>query len=344
MLTHFVFVLAIFLAAPFMNRKRHFFVFSFILLFLFLAIRYNFGNDYSAYRDMYGYIRAGKYTHGADDILFKMLNRLSPSYYVLIAISSLIYIVAIYLLIKKNLPVRLYWMGFLILLVNPYLFLIHLSSIRQTLAICFVVIAMHFAVKRQLLPYILMILTATGFHKSAIIILPLYLFLNDSKIKKKWLAILVAGVAVLVFTPVLDIMLRFAFRFFPQYEVYYKFGQPSGLRTALISGVLFLVVIFNINKLEGRAMIYGKLALIAVSISMFAVRVVMIARVGMYFDIFLIVALPSILEKMNLKVNREIVFCMILAIYGMRYLSFFLSPEWSPYYGNYQTVFGALPF
>lgn len=344
MLTHFVFVLAIILAAPFMNRKRHFFVFSFMLLFIFLALRYNFGNDYMAYRDMYGYVHAGLYVYVPHDILYRLLNLYSPSFYALVAITSLIYIVAIYMLIKKNLPVRLYWMALLILLLNPYLFLIHLSAMRQTLAICFVVFAIQFAVKRQPIPYILMILVATGFHKSAIIILPLYFFLTASKIKTRWLVMLIGGVFALVFTPALDIILRFAFRIFPQYEVYYKFGQSSGLRTALISGVLFLIVICNINRLEGRAMVYGKLALIAVSISMFAVRVVMIARVGMYFDIFLIVALPSILEKMNLKVNREIVFCMILAIYGMRYLSFFLSPEWSPYYGNYQTVFGALPF
>jgi hypothetical protein len=190
----------------------------------------------------------------------------------------------------------------------------------------------------------MMILVATGFHKSAIIMLPLYFFLNESKIKKKWLALLVAGTSVLVFTPVLNIVLGFAFRFFPQYEVYVNFGQSSGLRTALISGVLFLIVIFNINKLEGRAMIYGKLALIAVAISMIAVKIVMIARVGMYFDIFLIVALPQILANMNLKVNREIVFCIIIAIYAMRYLSFFINPLWSPYYSNYQTIFGGLPF
>lgn len=344
MLTHLVFILAIFLAAPFMNRKRQFFVFSFILLFLYLALRKDFGNDYNGYRSMYESIQAGLNVHGSDDILFAILNRFSPSFYILIAITSLIYIVAMYLLIKKNLPSRLYWLGLLILLLNPYLFLIHQSSIRQTLAICFVVFAMHFAAKRQLIPYILMILVAAGFHKSAIIILPLYLFLNESKINRKWLVLLVAGTAVLAYTPVLDIVLGFTFQFFPQYATYVNLGQPSGLRTALISGVLFLIVIININKLEGRAMVYGKIALLAGAISMIAVRIVMLARIGMYFEIFLIVALPQILDTMNLKVNRQIVFCIIIAIYAMRYVSFFLSPEWSPYYGNYQTIFGALPF
>lgn len=344
MLTHFVFLLAIFFAAPFMNRKRRYYVFSFILLFVFLALRFNFGNDYSAYQRFYGYYHAGLFQYAADDVLFKYLNLAVPNFYLLIAIISLIYIFAMFMLITKNLRVREYWMGLLILLLNPYLFLIHLSSIRQTLAICFVVLAMIFAVKRQFIPYVLLILIAAGFHKSAIIILPLYFFLTESKIKPKYLMALLAGTAVLVFTPILNIVLGFALRIFPQYAVYVNLGQSSGLRTALISFVLFLIVIVNVNKLEGRAMVYGKLALLAGVVSMIAVKLVMIARIGMYFDIFLVVAFPRILSSMKLKVNQQIVFWIIIAIYFMRYISFFISPEWSPYYGQYQTVFGALPF
>ncbi len=344
MLTHFIFLLAIFFAAPFMNRKRRYYVFSFILLFFFLAVRFNFGNDYKGYQDMYTSIQAGLITHGADDILYKLLNQFSPSFYIMIVISSLLYMIAIYFLITKNLDIRQYWMGFLILLINPYLFLIHLSSIRQTLAISFVVIAMVFAVKRQLIPYILMILVATGFHRSAIIMLPIYFFLTESKIKRRWLVALVAGTAVLVFTPILNIVLGYAFQIFPRYASYVDLGQPSGLRTAFISFVLFLIVIFNINKLEGRAMVYGKLALLAGAVSLIAVKIVMIARIGMYFEIFLVVAFPHILSSMKLKVNQQIVFWIIITIYAMRYVSFFLNPEWSPYYGNYQTIFGALPF
>ena len=150
MLTHFVFLLAIFFAAPFMNRKRRYYVFSFILLFIFLALRFNFGNDYTAYQRYYGYYHAGLFQYASKDVLYKYLNLAVPSFYILIAITALIYIFAIYMLIKKNLSVREYWMGLLILLLNPYLFLIHLSAIRQTLAICFVILAVIFAVKRQL--------------------------------------------------------------------------------------------------------------------------------------------------------------------------------------------------
>ncbi|MBK5442698.1 EpsG family protein [Peribacillus sp. TH24] len=133
---------------PALNRKYPFYILSLGVLFLFLALRYDFGNDYMNYYRFHEAVNAGlQSTLGNGEILYKSLNLLVPNFYVFVAINSLFYICTIFFLINRTLYRRQYWFAVLILLINPYLFLIHLSSFRQTIALCFIVIAVHFLTK-----------------------------------------------------------------------------------------------------------------------------------------------------------------------------------------------------
>ena len=136
-MVHVIFLIALFCMIPELNKKQPFRFLSFAVLFLFLALRYDYGNDYMGYYNIHSSLNAGMPAWGQNDILFKNLNLLIPNFYIYIAVISLFYIYTIYFLISKNLNVRRYWFAILILLINPYLFLVHLSGIRQTLAICF---------------------------------------------------------------------------------------------------------------------------------------------------------------------------------------------------------------
>lgn len=338
-MTHIIFLIALFFTFPDLNKKYPFFIFTFSTLFLFLALRYDYGNDYMAYFDIHNAINAGLPAWGQRDILFKYLNLLIPNFYWYIAIVGLFYILTIYYMIKNNLSMKDYWFSILLLLINPYLFLVHLSSLRQTFAICFVIIATNFAVKRKLLMYCLFILIAVGFHKSAMILLPVYFILNDSKIKKKWIVLTYALIGLLIGTPLFEILLYRILEYFPiHYTYYFEQGFQNSLRATLISSFFFFLVILNINKLKGKEMIYGKLSLIATIISLLAIKTSMITRVGMYFDIFLIITIPQIFSKIEVKAYRQILFIIMILIYLLRYFSFFNNPIWTDAYSTYTTI------
>jgi len=337
-LTHFVFLLAILFAAPFLNRKKPYYVFSFIILFIFLTLRYNYGNDYMGYQTIYTNINLGLPAYGEEDVLFKYVNLIFPSFYLLIAAISFLYIYTLHNLITNNSKIQNYWISILIMLINPYLFLIHLSSIRQTIAICFVVMAINYAIKRNIFIYFLLIIIASGFHQSAIILLPLYFVLNESKINSKWIILIFVSIMGLLCTPIMDTILNIVLKYFPKYSYYVQVGLQSSLRTTILSSIIFIIVIYNINKLEGKEIIYGKLSLIATSISLLSSKFAILSRFGMYFDIFLIITIVHILEKIRSKSHKQIIFVIIIFIYLLRYISFFSNPSWNTFYGNYETI------
>ena len=340
-MVHLIFISALIFSIPSLNKKIPFFFFTFAILYLFLALRYDYGNDYMSYLNIHTRINEGLPSWGQTDLLFYRLNLLIPNFDAFIALTSLFYIVTIWYLIKNNLVKNQYWFAVLILLINPYLFLVHLSGIRQTLAICFFIIAISFAVKRNIVLYIIFILLATGMHASAIVLLPLYLILTEKKFNKKHVIITMITIAVLFLTPLFDIIAFKLLDYLPQhYETYYEQGAQNSLRATIISFFYVLLILLNLGKLEGRQIIYGKLSLIATIISVLAIRVSMITRIGMYFDIFLIITIPQIFNRIEKKNYKLILFFLLIGIYLLRYYSFFANPMWEKFV-RYRTILGS---
>lgn len=338
-MTHLIFLFALFFTFPDLNKKYPFYIFTFFTLFLFLALRYDYGNDYMQYMNIHSLINNGQTAWGESDVLYKQLNLLIPNFYLFIALISLFYIFAMYFLIKNNLRVNHYWFAVLLWLINPYLFLVQLSSIRQTIAICFFIFAIYFAIKRKLVMYLLFIFIAVGFHSSAVVLFPLYFVLNDSKIKKKWIVLITALTVILIGTPLFEVILSKVLVYLPlNYTAYFEQGLTNSLRATLISSVYFVFVIFNINKLEGKEIIYGKLSLIYTIISLLTIKLSMLGRVGMYFEIFLIVTIVQIISRIKVKAYKQIAFIIIILIYLLRYYSFFTNPMWTEHYRIYKTI------
>lgn len=325
-MTHLTFAIAWFFSLHDLNKKVPFYIFTAWILFLFLALRYNYGADYGAYLLKHKYEYTNIKLEGfweQKEFLYAYLNVLIRNFQLLIAVISLFYMLTINRMIKKNLDVKYYSLAWLILLINPYLFLVHLSSLRQTIAICFVVIAVGFAIKKKFLMYIVFVLIATGFHQSALILLPVYFFLNRKKISKFSFFMIYGLLITLLFTPLLDYLMFESLKYFPRYERYVSMGIQNNLRSTILTGFFFLLVSLNINKLEGKEIVFGKLALISTFISMLAVKMNMIGRIAMYFDVFIIIAIPLIIARLKLKLSKQLVILFVVGIYLMRYVSFF---------------------
>lgn len=339
-MVHVIFLIALFCMIPDLNRRYPFRYFSLIILFLFLALRYDYGNDYMSYFYNHALMNAGSYVWGANDFLFRILNVSIPNFFVLIAVISLFYMISIWHLIKNNLRINQYWFAILILLINPYLFLVHLSSLRQTLAICIFIFAIDFAAKRKLMPYMVLMLAAIGMHSSAVILLPLYFLLTEKSFNKKWVFSTFTLLIILIVTPLLDVIASKLLDYLPRhYSYYYEQGAQNSIRATLISSVYFLFVAANIGKLKGKEIIYGKLSLIATFISIIAIKVSMVTRIGMYFDIFLIISIPQIFNRIERKLYRQILFVILISIYLLRYYSFFTNPLWESFI-EYKTILG----
>jgi len=340
---HIILVSAVLLMIPIRNNKNLSKILrsiAFWILFLFLALRYDFGNDYQSYHLIHSSFNAGLMTWGYDDVLFRNLNLWISNFYFFIAIISLFYIIVIKFLIKCNLNVNLYWFSIFLLLINPYLFLMHLSALRQTLAICFFILAIHFAIKKKIWMYLFFIVIAIGFHGTAIILLPTYFVLNESKVNKGWRIGLIIGLIVMLISPFfLNVISELLIHFPSHFTSYFEQGLQNSLRATLLSSAYFFFVFMNINKLQGSEIVYGKLYLIATIILVLGFNLSMISRIGMYFDIFAIIAIPQILSRIQNKLEKKIWIFILIFIYILRYYSFFMNPMWESFI-HYRTIFG----
>jgi hypothetical protein len=277
---------------------------------------------------------------------------------VLVALSSAFLILIVYRLITKNLPTCYSWMGICIFVISPALFLMNLSALRQSIATCCFVIAVNFACRKKYLWYLVMVIVAALFHKSAILLMPFCLLANDRPVKPWFCWAVMAGTLILLVTSglLLSIVVWVAEQFGDKNYIYMaEQDMQNSIRATLLTSVFYFYVLLNLPKLKGKALVYAKIYMISPLLGVLAREISMLTRLQMYFDIFAIVALPSILMEYRSRgpviVNRRNVLltfweCLskyaipvvIVAIYLLRYYSFFTNPEWDAFF-TYRTIF-----
>lgn len=326
------------------NKYRRYFLFlSFFILFVFAAIRYNYGNDYASYYEWFEWIHRGGDSPYKGQVGFTWLNVIMPNFFLLVVAVSLLFLWCVYKLIRDNVEEQVYGLAVFIFVVNPYLFLMNLSAMRQSIAISFFIIAVEFARKRKLVPYILLILLAGIFHISALVLLPFYIIINEKKINAVF-GIITLAIIVIFFvdTKIFQDSISFVLSVFDdkEYNYLYTDSATNSLRATLLSSVTLVYVLINLNKMSGKGLMYSKLYLVSMIFALFEYRLSMLTRIQMYFDIFSVVALPSIFltnfksfyGKCDRIFNVYLFPAAILIIYFARYYSFFTNTLWEDFW------------
>lgn len=325
---------------------------SFVLLGVFSILRYQFGNDYKSYMNSYYTIRKGFDDPFENEFLFSSLNKAMPSYYLMIAVISISFLWVIYKLINNNLCSVFAGIGVLVFVINPYLFFMNLSAIRQCISMCIFIVATKYLLQRKLIKYILLIIVAVGFHSSALILIPIYFFINDKSMNRMQTILLIVGMLLLLIEGGLVLnLVEVSLNVFDNSDYIHHFSQASSnsLRATILTGISFVYVAINLVNLKGYKLICGKLYLIALFFGMLAFHFSMFTRIQMYFDIFSIVALPAIFEyhiqntqDKYARLTQVYLFpSAIMFVYLARYYTFFTNPMWESF-STYHTIFEAI--
>ena len=339
-MVHFVVILA-FLLSCLCKKNKYFLVIPFLILLMFESLRYDYGNDYFSYYNIFNLIHDGNEIF-QKEILFYIINKYMFNFQVMIALIEGLFLYLIYKLIYKNLEKEYYFIAIFLFLFNPYIFLISLSAIRQTLAICIFIFAIQFAYKRKIIPFICTILLASLVHKSAIFLLPVYFIANDKTISKKTVWIIIIILIFLLLMPNVFNNLLYSVLSLVNDNNYLNYAlnsKESSVASLMFAIIIFIYLILNISKLKGKNLVYTKLYLISAIIGILAFRLNMLSRFQQYFDVFLIIAIPAILytnkiiKKDETKflnfTNRIVLPTAILVIFLLKYYSFFSDPLWS---------------
>lgn len=348
------------IAFAYLSRKsRRIQNFSFVLIAIVAAIRYMYGNDYFSYMQCHYWIRNGVRSPFDREILYTVLNKAISSFYVLIAITSILFIYIIYRFIAENVERKYVWVALFIFLMNPYLFLMNLSAIRQCIAMCIYIIALEDALRGRRIRFVIYILIASLFHKSVIVLLPTIFIINYKKVDVKRIITILCITSILLFFTDLPILVETIANVFSDnnYLTYVQ-GGGNSLRATLLSSVYLVYVLFNLPELEGKYLVYGKLYLCSTILAILAFKVSMLTRTQMYFDIFSIVVLPYLFSKNKMTgriaiyqrslrktiwgiLNQYLLPVLIFMIYLLRYYSFFTNPMWQSFV-KYRTILDLL--
>lgn len=329
---------------------------SFLLIFLFLALRYDFGNDYDAYLEKFQFLEK----YGLEAFLnndesekgwvYLNILFLPFGFFVLVAFLALINCLVYYDFIKRFVPVKLYWLSVFIYMFDPYLMLIHSSAMRQSLAISLVVFSIKYLYEKKLFTFFLIVLLASYFHSSALIalvLIPLLIF--NFKISLKFGLIFCTLFLLLFFASDLinNNVGNFLQLYLSRYETHLEndvvLKQEIGLGVVLQFMILIIVIYYGKFQNKESSLLF-KIYIISFIFIPLSMIIWLIDRTGFYFTIFSIAVIPIIASSM---VNRNIakfVPIVFIAFTLFKFYLFFQSEIWIKSFETYHTIIPKLIF
>lgn len=326
---------------------------AFILITIFAAIRYNFGNDYVHYLDGFNF-----YTSHHDlDSVSDLRTEIGWFYLIfifkdwgfpwLIAVLSIVEQLIMYYFIKKYVDKDVYWIAVFTYLISTGLFLTNLSMIRQAAAISICMVGFEFAIRRKLYISIALVILASLIHASAWFILPLICFvyylygrINISNTFILVNIILLLGIQIFArYIPLNNILSLYGTDYIDRYGDYLSVVKNTsyGISSLVSFFILFMVLLYQKRQtIQNKYIVL--LVLIGCYIEALGTSIYLLDRVALYFTCFI-----PICYSMTFKIIRKynwfpmfILFFIILKLYN--YYSF-ISTGWGQSFRNYHTIF-----
>lgn len=299
-------------------RKKHLVRIVFTALAIFLAIRFQVGNDYAEYYMVLKGISAGTieiYFEPGFLFLYSLVN--NPEYF--IAILSLI---SLFLLYKTFMFFETrYIFTALLLYFSVYFIIFNIHLIRQGFSIALVLYSFIYLYKKSYVRCVLLVLLAGSIHKSAFIVLP-FLAIVAVDLKKNH-RLLIVGLAILVFI-VLTYFKQYVFMalaLFPptqRFAIKYNneiYSGAYGISLGLLFDILLFLFINSRKNLSKKENFLMNIFLFSVFLSIAFNNFSIALRLGYYFrvvNVFLFLYLA--------RIRPRWVFYTFLIVYTSYYL------------------------
>ena len=292
----------------------------FTILFLLSAFRINVGNDYGTYVEFMHRLYTDKYIADAGvptewrfNLLARVIYALSggENYILVFAIYAFITIL-FFLMAIRDLSVD-FGLSFLLFMTFGYYFQ-SFSTVRYYMALALALYAMKLVNERRWIPFVILVLLGSGFHKSLLVILPLYFL--ASFVWKKWgyAALLAAGVSCIFLK---DIYMKILVKLYPSYEgTEYLAGSGfSWINIIRCAAVLALSIYcyHECVKDDRAGMFYFQLNIGALALYLFGSFLPIVSRIGYYLTVSHIVFVPMLVRSIkNVKIRRLVYAALIV--------------------------------
>lgn len=322
----------------------------FAILIILSALRsINIGNDTVTYHQLFINVSNTPFESLSDIYslrwemgfiyLIKILSYISSSPQIIIVVSSIFIYITLYKFVysySNNIVLSI----FLFMTMRYYFFF--LSNIRQSIAICIILIAFDLLNKDKLVLSVFTVILAYLFHTTSIVFLVVIAFKKIKYTNRKMGLILLFSIIIFAF---FNQLYDFINLFFPiKYQNYVNtsyFLESDNLANTLNCIIFFLIFLFchffykrNNNTELVKSNNFNLLfPLLSFVFSLIAIKFGMATRIQYYFSIFLIVIIPNIITQLTISRNKKIINIVIICSFFLYHILILLfKPEWQHVY------------
>lgn len=270
------------------------------------ACRIAVGNDYWVYRFQFNLIMQGRhvsYEPGFNLVVWIIQSLFGYDNY--LPVFGFFSIVTCFFLVKALYDqAEVMWASVFLLMTGGYYFS-SLNSVRYYFVLAIALYAMKYVLQKRYLIFIAWIVFAAFFHKSILVVIPVYLFahwLTEQKIRK-WMYI-VAGVFLASLVLLKDLYREIIFLFYPFYEgSVFDRVDISYTNIAKCAGVLFLCFLFYKTAIKDNVQnrFYFFLNLAGTAVYTFGSFIPEVSRIGYYLIVTQIFLIPGVLCRIENK-------------------------------------------
>ena len=315
----------------------------FTILFLLSALRMEVGNDYETYVDTIHEIYVGGYvvTEPLFNGVVKMLCELSGGENYLLVFAFFAF-ATIWIFLKvlyeqtEDFPMAFF------LFMTLGIYFRTFNTVRYYFVLAITLYSFRFVLRREYVKFISLIGLAALFHKSVLVVIPIYLIAN--MIWKKWhMAILAIGATAMVLFQ--DLIMKIALELYPSYKDTIFLETETGLSGNLMSvfrcvAVLILSLFcyrdaikcvgedsLRNNALEENTenQFYFKLNILAILLYLCGSFLPLVGRIGYYLMTSHVLFIPAMLGSIKNEKKRKLLTAIVIIACVIYFLLFLRS-------------------
>ena len=306
----------------------------FTILFLLSALRLEVGNDYGTYVTTIHEIYVGGYvvTEPLFNGVVKILCELSggENYLLIFAVFAFVTIwIFLKVLYEQTDDFGMAFFLFMTLGIYFRTF----NTVRYYFVLAITLYSFRYVLRKEYGKFVLLIVLAALFHKSVLVVIPIY-FIANLPWKKWYAAVLTVGaIGMVIFQ---DFIMKIALELYPSYKNTIYLETESGLSGNLMTLVRCgAILIFALlcykdewkEKQENR--FYFKLNFLAVLLYLCGSFLPLVGRIGYYLITSHILFVPAVLRSIKSEKKKKI-FTALVMIAGIIYFLMFLKSANQP--------------
>lgn len=317
---------------------------SFIILFIISAFRGDFTTDYKSYTrlfylyNQYDFFDVLKVTdiESGYKLLSRSVGVFTDNEMYLFMVVSFIILICFYSQFKKHSTYM--WLSVLMFVIIGSYYS-SFNIIRQILAVAIIFAGSKFLYERRFFKYLLVVILASLFHSTALIMIAFYFILNFRFNFRSIFLIFCGSFFVMLFLN--NIVSFFQRNFYTSYVEGAYGMEGASFKIAIIPMALLIFSLFNYKKIDLSntiQRIWLNAVIFNAFFSILGTKVFMINRVSHFFSSYTLLLIPLLFSKIKTKELRVVLIIILVFFLIIYHYIVYKNTDFDPYYFIWDTI------